>query len=122
VSLAIKRLFTFQYSNARTHQTVNGNTTIIPWTPDWKNDRIDHRQLSQRRVLKDKYVRLPEGAREDFLRVVSQGFASVTENVGVYRDRADVQVHADHLGHSPMRHQTSRTTTTRLSAGSVAGD
>ncbi|MGV2342068.1 MAG UNVERIFIED_CONTAM: hypothetical protein LVR18_51590 [Planctomycetaceae bacterium] len=38
--LGYKRLFTFQYSNARTHQTVNGNTTIIPWIPDWQNDRL----------------------------------------------------------------------------------
>ncbi|MEY3173095.1 MAG: hypothetical protein RLZZ436_1008, partial [Planctomycetota bacterium] len=88
--LGYKRLFNFGYSNTRTHQTVNGNASIIPWTPAWAGDSTLIMSFSAP-GLSDKYVRIPEGARQDFLRVVSQGFASVTETVGQYRDRADVR-------------------------------
>ncbi|MFN6025461.1 MAG: hypothetical protein ACK49E_15000, partial [Planctomyces sp.] len=88
--LGYKRLFTFQYSNTRSHQTVNGNTTIVPWAPLWRDDRLVTVNFPVP-GLKDKFIRLPEGAREDLLRVVSQGFTSGTETVGSYRDRADVR-------------------------------
>ena len=88
--LGYKRLFNLQYSNTRTHQSINGNTTVIPWTPDWINDPIIIMNFPAP-GLNDKYIRFPEGAREDFLRVVSQGFSSGSEKVGDYRDRADVR-------------------------------
>ncbi|MEY3174214.1 MAG: hypothetical protein RLZZ436_2128, partial [Planctomycetota bacterium] len=88
--LGYKRLFNFQYANAKTHQTVNGNTTIIPWTPPWRDDRLITVSINAP-GLKNKYIRLPEGAREDVLRAVSQGFTTATENVGFFRDGADVR-------------------------------
>ncbi|MFM8477211.1 MAG: hypothetical protein ACKOEO_15630, partial [Planctomycetaceae bacterium] len=88
--LGFRRLFQFRWTNARAHQTVNGNTTIIPWTPDWVNDGTIIASFNVP-GLSDKYVRLPEGAREDFLRIVSQGFRSGVETVGRYRDRTDVR-------------------------------
>ena len=84
-------LYNFSYTNAQRHQTVNGNTTILAWTPTWASDpllihRFDFPGLD------DKYIRLPEGATVDFLRAVSQGSRSLpAETVGQYRDRADVR-------------------------------
>ncbi|MEI7699746.1 MAG: hypothetical protein WCK86_08130, partial [Planctomycetia bacterium] len=88
--LGFLRIYSFSYTNALRHQTVNGNTTIIPWTPDWKNDNTVIVRFAAP-GLSDKYVRLPEGAREDFLRIVSQGFQNGSEVVGRYRDQADVR-------------------------------
>ncbi|MFM7868266.1 MAG: hypothetical protein ACKPHU_28965, partial [Planctomycetaceae bacterium] len=93
--LGYLRLYRFSYTNARRHQTVNGNTTILPWTPRWANDRefIHNFQFPG---LTDKHIILPEGAVQDFLRVVSSGSQAIpVETVGQYRDRADVNYYQD---------------------------
>jgi len=83
-------LYDFSYSNAQQHQTIDGNTTVQPWTPAWAGAPLqiyyvdvagwDHR-----------YIRMPEGANADVSRVVSQGTPTTWyENVGAYRDMATV--------------------------------
>jgi hypothetical protein len=96
--LGYLRFYRFSYTNAQRHQTVNGNTTVIPWTPRWANDP-EFIQRFQFPGLTDKYIRLPEGAIQDFLRVVSQGSQMLPpENVGQYRDLADVNYYQDRSG------------------------
>ncbi|MGV2341367.1 MAG UNVERIFIED_CONTAM: hypothetical protein LVR18_47770 [Planctomycetaceae bacterium] len=58
--LGYLRFYRFSYTNAQRHQTVNGNTTVIPWTPRWANDP-EFIQRFQFPGLTDKYIRLPEG-------------------------------------------------------------
>ncbi|MEY2727006.1 MAG: hypothetical protein RLZZ458_2873, partial [Planctomycetota bacterium] len=93
--LGYLRLYRFSYTNARRHQTVNGNTTIIPWTPRWANDPLYTHNFAFP-GLTDKYIILPEGAVQDFFQVVSQGYQALpVETVGQYRDRADVDYYQD---------------------------
>jgi hypothetical protein len=84
-------LFDFSYSNARKKQTIEGNPSDLPWTPDWdgKPAVIEYVQVAG---WTDKYIRMPQGASADVLRVVSQGVPEVgTEKVGSYRDQAKTQ-------------------------------
>ena len=93
--LGYKRLFEFSFTNARAHQTINGNTTVIPWVPDWAGNstRAVNPQVDG---LRDKYVLLPTGAEDDFLRLVSQGAQSLQTAVGRYRDEADIRLTQTH--------------------------
>ncbi|MFO0062985.1 MAG: hypothetical protein ACK57O_19100, partial [Planctomyces sp.] len=84
-------LYNFSYSNGRKKQTIEGNPTDQPWTPDWdgKPSVIEYVQVSG---WTDKYIRMPQGAAADVLRVVSQGVPEVgAEKVGTYRDQAKTQ-------------------------------
>ncbi|MGV2341005.1 MAG UNVERIFIED_CONTAM: hypothetical protein LVR18_45800 [Planctomycetaceae bacterium] len=83
-------LYDFSYSSPKTHQTIDGNTTQSTWTPDWAgNDDVIY--LIDVDGWDDKYIRMPEGASEDVLRVVSQGAPVVSqETVGVWRELGDV--------------------------------
>jgi hypothetical protein len=93
--LGYLRYYSFSYTNARRHQTVNGSTTILPWTPRWANDpkfihNFDFPGLS------DKLIQLPEGAVDDFFQAFSRGSQSLPQElVGQYRDRADVKYYQD---------------------------
>ncbi|MEN9556606.1 MAG: hypothetical protein RLZZ232_2892, partial [Planctomycetota bacterium] len=88
--LGYLRLYRFSYTNARRHQTVNGNTTITAWTPRWANDPVFIHRFSFP-GLSDKHILLPEGAVQDFFNVVSQGYQAIpVETVGQYRDLADL--------------------------------
>jgi hypothetical protein len=93
--LGYLRFYRFSYANARRHQTVSGNTTVIPWTPRWADDPTFIHNF-QFPGLTDKYILLPEGAVQDFLRIVSQGSQILpAESVGQYRDLADVTYYQD---------------------------
>jgi hypothetical protein len=54
-------LFDFSYSNARKKQTIEGNPSDLPWTPDWagKPAVIEYVQVAG---WTDKYIRMPQGA------------------------------------------------------------
>ncbi len=99
--LNFRPLFNFSFVNAQTHRTVNGNTTTSAWTPDWAGNapvivRFDYPGLD------DKFIRLPDGAQQDFLRAVSQGGQELPpELVGRYRDHADVHYYQDRSGQYP---------------------
>ncbi|MEI7702863.1 MAG: hypothetical protein WCK86_23905, partial [Planctomycetia bacterium] len=54
-------LYNFSYANARQKQTIEGNPTDQPWTPDWdgKPAVIEYVQVAG---WNDKYIRMPQGA------------------------------------------------------------
>ncbi|HND55820.1 MAG TPA: hypothetical protein PLV92_25565, partial [Pirellulaceae bacterium] len=88
--LGYMKLYNFSYTNGQTYQTINGNTTVLAWTPEWANDDLFIHYFNYPGI-EDKYIRLPEGAIPQFLRVVSQGSRTLPdETVGRYRDHADV--------------------------------
>ena len=83
-------LYNFFYGNARTIRTLDGNVSSTAWTPAWANNppviySVDVAGWN------GKAIRMPRGANEDVLRVVSQGSPYHTqEYVGGYRNVADV--------------------------------
>ncbi|MFM7055829.1 MAG: hypothetical protein ACKO2P_02790, partial [Planctomycetota bacterium] len=88
LSLGYMPLYNFSYNNARRRQTIDATPTDTPWTPDWANAApvIEFIPIAG---WNDKYIRMPQGAAQDVLRVVSQGVPSVgSEKVGSYIDRA----------------------------------
>ena len=89
-TLGYKPLYNFSYSNAKKHESLDGNVTVNNWTPSWagKNPVIYNVDVAG---WKDKYIRMPEGAHEDVLRIVSQGEPIVSqEKVGTYHNTAKV--------------------------------
>ncbi|MBF0170377.1 MAG: hypothetical protein HQK87_04705, partial [Nitrospinae bacterium] len=96
-ALGYKKLFTFAAANLKKHQVINGNTTVVNWTPDWSLAPAAGTTRAMQTVnipvdgWNDKWVYMPVGAEADVLRVVSQG-APVTwyEQVGSYKEMANV--------------------------------
>ncbi|MFM8478283.1 MAG: beta strand repeat-containing protein, partial [Planctomycetaceae bacterium] len=93
--LGYKRLFAFSFSNGRAYQTINGNTSVIPWTPEWQGAAPEVVNV-RTPGLTDKYIELPKGAIEDFLRVAFQGSVPIVTEAGRYRDRADIRMTQTH--------------------------
>ncbi len=84
-------LYDFSYANAKLNRVLNGNPTQENWTPDWAGNSLEivHLNVSG---WEDKYIRLPQGAGDDILRLVTQGEGSVAnETVGRYQDQASVR-------------------------------
>jgi hypothetical protein len=69
--LGYKRLFGFSFTNARAHQTINGNSSVVPWIPEWAGN-VTRTVILQVDGMRDKYIQLPISAEDDFLRLVSQ--------------------------------------------------
>jgi hypothetical protein len=87
-------IYSFSYSNPLRHQTVNGNTTVITWSPLWANDPPVIQRFNAP-GLDQMYIRMPQQAADDFLRVVSQGSQAInSELVGRFRDEAQVFRHS----------------------------
>lgn len=83
-------LYDFAYSSPQQRQTIDGNATTTTWTPDWANND-DVIYLIDVDGWNDKYIRMPQGASTDVLRVVSQGAPTVSqETVGIWREFGDV--------------------------------
>ena len=90
-SLGYKRLFNFSYANPQEHRVINGQPSVSTWTPDWAGNGLVTVNLTHVDVLADKWVRLPSGALNDLLRMVSQGLPTKTnETVGTSWNTADV--------------------------------
>jgi len=88
--LGYKPVYDFSYANPKVHKTIDGVPTENDWTPEWKNNP-ELTYLIDVAGWNDKYIRMPEGAHEDVLRVVTQGEPDQwDEHVGEYRDYANV--------------------------------
>ncbi|MGB7325621.1 MAG: hypothetical protein WBD31_12175 [Rubripirellula sp.] len=130
-SLGYRPLYDFTFANAKTHRTLNGNATVDDWTPEWfeANDLYENNDVTDGLPeagddddlvylvdvagWNDKYIRMPKGAQNDVLRVVSQGEpnrigGSSTEVagetltvklVGEYRDHATTLYTQDKSDH-----------------------
>jgi len=48
--LGYKRLFAFSFSNARAYQTINGNTSVSPWKPEWQGAASGGRECACPRI------------------------------------------------------------------------
>jgi hypothetical protein len=98
--LGYKEAYTFSYTNPLLHQVINGNPTQQAWSPDWAANANTWQNI-QVSGWEDKYIYMPTGAAADVLRVVSQGAASIAyEDVGEYRDHADVLYTQDKSVHT----------------------
>ncbi|MAF64666.1 MAG: hypothetical protein CMJ84_03260, partial [Planctomycetes bacterium] len=106
--LGYKPLYDFTFANPTVNKTLNGVTSTSGWTPSWyeandlwsqnnvsdaepeSGDTDDNIYLVDVSGWDDKYIRMPVGAQEDVLRVVSQGEPTVIggKYVGRYRDSA----------------------------------
>ena len=94
-TLGYMRLYDFSYSNPLKHQTIDGNPTEQTWTPDWAGSPLSIYYVDVA-GWNNRYIRMPQGANEDVLRVVSQGEPTVWyEDVGEYRDLALVRYTQD---------------------------
>ena len=71
-TLGYMPLYDFSYTNAEVHQTINGTPSTNTWVPDWAGNE-EKIYLVDVAGWNDKYIRMPEGAQADVLRVVSQG-------------------------------------------------
>jgi hypothetical protein len=88
-------LYDFSYSNARTVRTLDGNVTQTAWIPKWVGNPIVTYSIDVA-GWEGKAIRMPRGANEDVLRVVSQGSPEHwQEKVGRYRNLADVAYQQD---------------------------
>ncbi|MDA1272780.1 MAG: hypothetical protein O2960_01835, partial [Verrucomicrobia bacterium] len=94
--LGYKRLFNFSFANPQEYRVINGSPSVSNWTPPWKNNRLVYLNPTQLPDLSDKWIRLPEGALDDVLRLVSQGQTDpFQETVGTFRDQAVVRYTQD---------------------------
>jgi len=116
-------LYDFTFANPQVHRTVNGNPTSSAWTPSWyeANDLYANNNVTDGLPetgdsddviyyigvsgWDNKYIRMPAGAQEDVLRVVSQGEPQLigdttavvngetitVKKVGEYNDRASAR-------------------------------
>jgi len=84
------------------HKVINGQLAApVGWNPDWAGNSAVTVNLTHVPELADKWVRLPSGALNDLLRLVSQGEATISqENVGTFRDSAVVQYDQDRSVHT----------------------
>ena len=83
-------LYDFSYSDARTVQILDGNATEFTWKPKWAENPLVIYTIDVS-GWQGKAIRMPRGANEDVLRVVSQGApVNRQELVGTYHDIADV--------------------------------
>jgi hypothetical protein len=104
-ALGYRKLYDFQYSNLRRHQVINGNTTVVAWTPEWSlapaagTTKPLHMVNLPVSGWNDKWIRMPLGAEADVLRVVSQGVPTQwNETVGTYKEQASVYYTQDRSG------------------------
>lgn len=89
--LGYKALYTFSSSNHKLHRVINGNATEDNWTPKWLTnaEEIVHINVAG---WNDKYIRMPKGAAEDVLSVISKGdVKSKDVLVGKAHEKATVQ-------------------------------
>lgn len=71
-ALGYMPVYDCSYANAQVYQTLNGTPTVQTWSPSWAGqENVIYRVDVD--GWRDKYIRMPKGAQDDVLRVVSQG-------------------------------------------------
>ena len=90
-ALGYSIVYDFSYTNAQKMETRSGNIILMDWTPAWVENELVVVQLDID-GWNDKYIRMPDGAQENILQVVSQGEPELTtKTVGSYFNRAKIQ-------------------------------
>jgi len=89
-TLGYMPLYDFFYENAQEHEVLEGEATTTEWVPEWSTSETDAIYYIDVSGWDDKYIRMPQGAEQDVLRVTSQGAAAWEETVGQYRDGANL--------------------------------
>ncbi|MEX0819283.1 MAG: hypothetical protein WD070_06810, partial [Pirellulaceae bacterium] len=98
--LGYKPLYDFSYSNFKEHGSVDGIPYDKSATPSWAGNSKSI-YLINVAGWDDKYIRMPQGAQNDVLRVVSEGEPSNAspETVGRWQDTATLKYTQDKSAH-----------------------
>ncbi|WP_139226226.1 hypothetical protein, partial [Falsiroseomonas stagni] len=119
-TLGYKPLYQFTYSNYTLQRTVDGVTTSTAAVPTWSG-AVQRTIASPLPGWEGIYIKLPDGASDDLLRVISQGeTARAQETVGRYQDSAKVKYTQDKT--TLVDYVTNKRTIHNAAASAVVDD
>jgi len=117
-TLGFRRIFDLQINTDTmvTKRTESGVATESNWTPEWLTAWQDSPETETGIFAfdlpgwSDRFIRMPKGAAQDILQVVSQGLPETnTVTVGSYQDTADITMRQIYSGYTSQSKTASGT-------------